>query len=482
MMTKQRKQRLKKKIQDSRSRLMIKQPFFALLLMYLKFIAVPTMKKISTNGRCIYFSPDFIDKLYEYELDFILCHQIMHIIHEHIWRPIDLTGDTYHFACDIYINSLLADLGFDEEKYPHLGHVYRHIPGIPPHSNELTPEEIYNSLPYSLYVFDERTRSKFLADSDNWWGKQEYVGDGFELILDIPEHESLVRPPSADNDQPKDQPDDEPPDDEPPDDEPPEDGSPEDGPPDDGSPDDGPPDDEPPNDDSDTKDDASLKTAWRGRVAAATDSMMPEDDGDKTFGNVPGFIKRILEERTTPVLDWKKILNNFLQECICDYSFSPPDRRFADTDFFLPDFNERDYVPKEILFMVDASGSIRDKEIAVVYSEICGAIEQFNSKLTGKLGFFDTVVTTPLPFDTVGDLMRINPYGGGGTDFSVIFEYISNNYTNELPSCVVIFTDGYGPYPAEDAAMKIPVLWLINNNDVTPPWGKIVRHMPTAKP
>ncbi|MBQ3037093.1 MAG: hypothetical protein IJD31_09225 [Lachnospiraceae bacterium] len=36
-------------------------PFFAMLLMYLKFVAVPGMKKMSTNGRCICFAPDFVD-------------------------------------------------------------------------------------------------------------------------------------------------------------------------------------------------------------------------------------------------------------------------------------------------------------------------------------------------------------------------------------------------------------------------------------
>ena len=71
MMTEQRKQRLRKKIQESRGRLMDTHPFFALLLMYLKYVAVPGMKKISTNGRCIYFAPDFLDKLYDGEMDYI---------------------------------------------------------------------------------------------------------------------------------------------------------------------------------------------------------------------------------------------------------------------------------------------------------------------------------------------------------------------------------------------------------------------------
>ena len=113
-MTEQRKNRVRKKIQESRGRLLSTMPFFGLLLMYLKFVAVPGMKKISTNGKCIYFSPDFLEKLYEKEIDYILCHQILHIVCGHIWRDRDLSGDDYHFACDIFLNLILEDYGYDE--------------------------------------------------------------------------------------------------------------------------------------------------------------------------------------------------------------------------------------------------------------------------------------------------------------------------------------------------------------------------------
>ena len=128
--------------------------------------------------------------------------------------------------------------------------------------------------------------------------------------------------------------------------------------------------------------------------------------------------------------------------------------------------------------MVDTSGSVQDEDLAAVYSEIRGAIEQFSGKLTGKLGFFDAMVTQPKPFDTINDLMQIVPVGGGGTDFRVIFSYIRRHYQGELPACIVIFTDGYGPYPDESAAQGVPVLWLINNRAVTPPWGQVTRVLP----
>jgi hypothetical protein len=45
----------------------------------------------------------------------------------------------------------------------------------------------------------------------------------------------------------------------------------------------------------------------------------------------------------------------------------------------------------------------------------------------------------------------------------------------KLPVSIIILTDGCAPYPDESAAKGIPVLWLLNNEKLTPPWGKITR-------
>ncbi len=424
-MTKQRKSRLQKKIQASRERLMSSHPFFALLLMYLRFVAVSDLKKMSTNGRCIYFSPDFLEKLYEHELDYLLCHQVMHIISGHIWRPFDREGDDYHFACDIQINALLTNCGFTKKRYAHLGTVHRTVSDASTSPAEMTPEEIFTRLPYSLYAFDVHTRSKFLMDSDLWWNEKSDTGRGGEIILDLPETDVFLRERKEASDE--------------------------------------------------CSSEENLKQEWQGRAASAASSAAVGING---FGSVPDFAKRMFDKTKEPTVDWKKVLDTFVQERICDYSFAPPDRRFIDTEFFLPDFNERDFISKDVLFMVDTSGSVDDDDLAVVYSEIRGAIEQFAGKLTGKLGFFDAAVIPPISFETVGDLMRILPYGGGGTDFTVIFDYVRNHYKDELPACIVIFTDGDGPYPSQADTMGIPVLWMINNLDFTPPWGKVARILP----
>ena len=111
--------------------------------------------------------------------------------------------------------------------------------------------------------------------------------------------------------------------------------------------------------------------------------------------------------------------------------------------------------------------------IAAAYSEICGAVDQFGGKLTGMLGFFDAAVYEPKPFSKVGDIKKICPVGGGGTSFDIIFDFVSR--LEERPASIVVLTDGYAPFPPERAAMGIPVIWLICNEEVTPPWGRIAR-------
>lgn len=98
----------------------------------------------------------------------------------------------------------------------------------------------------------------------------------------------------------------------------------------------------------------------------------------------------------------------------------------------MPDFNERDFVTKEILFWADTSASVNQDALEAVYAEIRGAIEQFNGKIKGKLGFFDTDVTPPILFENINELEKIIPYGGGGTDFTVVFHYIKSNMKHDL--------------------------------------------------
>lgn len=185
-------------------------------------------------------------------------------------------------------------------------------------------------------------------------------------------------------------------------------------------------------------------------------------------------LERTISDMFRSHVDWRQVLNEFVQEELTDYTFSPPDRRFQDTEFFLPDFNDFDVSVKKVLFWIDTSYSMSDDEVSEAYNEIRGAIEQFDGKLEGWLGFFDTRIHPPVPFTSEEEFLRIRPKGGGGTDFGIIFRYINENMEDDEIASIIILTDGECDFPDQSEARGTPVLWVLNNRSVTPPWGRIV--------
>ena len=222
------------------------------------------------------------------------------------------------------------------------------------------------------------------------------------------------------------------------------------------------------------EEDDTLRDVWVKRFEDAAEAIKIRDPSNAR-GLLPAFAERILKELKKTQTDWRTILNDFIQEEVVDYSFTPPDRRFDDSPFFLPDFNGKEDRVEDILFMIDTSGSMSDDMIAAAYSEVKGAIDQFNGKLKGWLGFFDAAIIKPQPFSDENEFKTIKPAGGGGTDFQIIFEYVFHHMSDKLPASIIILSDGDAPFPLEKLAGGIPVLWLLNNEEVNPPWGKVAR-------
>ncbi len=220
----------------------------------------------------------------------------------------------------------------------------------------------------------------------------------------------------------------------------------------------------------------SLETNWNNRVMTATNLTLEKEHAHVGFGGPPLCAQRLVNELCKPKVDWRTLLNEFVQEEINDYSFSPPDRRMDDSPFFLPDFNEKDETLKNVWFLIDTSGSIGDKQITAAYSEIVSAIDMFDGKMEGLLSFTEVFVTEPIPFCSEEELLEIKPVGGGGNCFAEIFRYLRDNMMDDPPVSIVILTDGYDSYPQQEVAMGIPVLWLLNNPHAPdPPWGRVAR-------
>ena len=81
--------KLKRQLQESRFRLNHLNTDFAGPLYDMIFVATKDVWRMSTNGSCIYFDPDWLQKLGEVELDFILAHEVMHVSLGHLLSLMD---------------------------------------------------------------------------------------------------------------------------------------------------------------------------------------------------------------------------------------------------------------------------------------------------------------------------------------------------------------------------------------------------------
>ncbi len=420
------------KLLTCRMRLLHSHSFYGLLLAHTKFALDEKCETAYTDGKRIAFSPTFLESLSDEETEFVLMHEILHIALKHCLRGHDYNQEAFNIACDIVVNSnILKSFGDNYRRISIGGEPLMHLApnGNPGHM--YTAEEVYDMLPKEMKRKNggntlgggdgDNSQSNSSQGSDNKNGKgnkasggggknQKGKFRGGYFVFD---------------------------------------------------------------DHSFWTNDENIQDidAWDKHFEDACKIVSIEDPSN-ACGSLPAFAERILKERKKAQTNWREVLDNFVQEEINDYSFNPPDRRFSDSIFMLPDLNEPTETVKNVLFMIDTSGSMSDDMISQAFQEIRGAIEQFGGKLEGYLGFFDAVVVPPVPFSTVEELDIIRLYGGGGTRFDIIFDYVKKEMKDEMPTSIVILTDGYAPFPKEDKAMGIPVLWVINNDEVVPPWGK----------
>lgn len=402
----------------SRIRILCNHGFYGLLLMHMIYSVDEELKTAATNGVRIIFGTKFLDSLSDSELDFVMMHEILHVVLQHCMRGEKFDHDLFNIACDIVVNSnILLENNMDTKSITLKGFgVSMHLAPGGNEGHEYTAEQVYNMLLQNAMPKegpgDEKGNSNSQKNDDNG-GKtttDSKKSGGWD------DHSQWGE--NAEN--------------------------------------------------------SALRNEWVKNLKDACEAISMQEASNGR-GIIPLFAKRILEELRKPQTDWRTILNDFIQEKINDYSFSPPDRRFDDSPFFLPDFNEKDDIVEDILFMIDTSGSMSDEMITAAYSEIKGAIDQFNGKLKGWLGFFDAAVIEPKPFENEEEFRIIRPVGGGGTDFQIIFEYVQQHMQDKLPASIIILTDGCAPFPPEKLAMVIPVLWLLNNELIEPPWGKVAR-------
>jgi len=186
----------------------------------------------------------------------------------------------------------------------------------------------------------------------------------------------------------------------------------------------------------------------------------------KEYGNLPGDIRAEFDDLLSPKLTWYELLSNYVDGFIKeDYSWRRPNKKFL-PHFYLPTaYSER---LANLTIGVDTSASISKEDITKMVSELNTIKEEFKPELLTVIDC-DTKIHAIHELTNDMDIRELYFTGRGGTSFQPVFDYCEDN----VPVCLIYFTDLYSDFPPEP---DYPVIWVNIDNDREAPYGVTIHY------
>jgi predicted metal-dependent peptidase len=212
----------------------------------------------------------------------------------------------------------------------------------------------------------------------------------------------------------------------------------------------------------------ALRDEWREAVIQAAKNA--------GAGNTPAAIQRLVKDITNPVMDLKDLLRiQFSGSVKSDYTWMRPNRKAWHTGAVLP--GQLPGEELDIVVALDASGSIDEGMLMDFLGMVQGALDQFTSYKV-RVVTFDTDIYNEDTFtgDDGRSMAEYEVTGGGGTDFTCIWQWMKDN--DVQPHQLVVFTDGY-PFGSWGDPDYCDTLFVVHGSkDITAPFGITANYVP----
>ena len=373
----------------------------------------PSVPTACTNGRDEFYGREFVSKLNDAELRFLVLHEVYHKLFRHLttWKHLYMQ-DAYlaNVSCDYVINLKIVDDNYED--------------GFATMTGELA-KGCYDR----KYVGMDTAQVYNLLRKD-----QPQGGGGRGGIIVI--------------------------------------GDPEDG---DGTPQNGSgslPDGQEPFDAHDWEGAQEMTADEQRDLAREIDEAVRQ--GALVAGKMGSGGDRDLEALLEPQVDWREVLREFVQTTCTgsDYStWRKPKRRLLGQGIYMPStYSEQ---VGELVVAIYTSGSIQQPEVTAFLSEVKAICDTVHPDKV-RLLYWDTQICGDETYDTheLETLVQSTKVkGGGGTDVDCVTEYIREESINA--QAAIILTDGelYSGW----GQWTMPVLWcVIDNKHKVPDVGKCV--------
>lgn len=180
-------------------------------------------------------------------------------------------------------------------------------------------------------------------------------------------------------------------------------------------------------------------------------------------GSLPGSLLRAMDDLLHPPVPWQDLLRPLVHTLVTENeTWSRRNRRFQSA--YLP--SRHSTRVGKIVVIGDTSGSITNDNLKSIGGAIIDIAEEIQPESIHVL-WADARIAGEQVFDA-GDVIRLEPVGGGGTDMRVPLARVA-----ELDACAaVLITDGYTPWPSEPPDYPLIV---VCTTKATVPIGQVVR-------
>jgi len=201
-------------------------------------------------------------------------------------------------------------------------------------------------------------------------------------------------------------------------------------------------------------------------VKAATQAKM-----ENQAGSIPGEIARAIDDLINPKLNWKELLQRFVNSVAKeDYSWRKPNRRFFPSYYMPSAYSES---LKHVAVAIDTSGSVSPDMLKEMLSEIQGINDMFKPE---KLTIMDCDYQIHNMYEVTEDLdIKELQFGGfGGTSFFPVLDWAQENQ----PDLLLYFTDLYAERITAEHGYEFPCMWICYSDHEPMEWGDTVYYHP----
>lgn len=404
-------------ITRARADIIIDHPFFGSLLVALRMVENKFIPSLRMDGEKIEYNSKYIERLTVKQLRTIICECILHGALKHVFRLEAREPKRFNKACDYSVANVMRDSNAHALKqdnaqlrdYFDLGELGKFCPQDSKFDN-LSAEEIYNKLPVTPQQPQQGGGGKKPGDEEgDQNGKPEpQEGQGEEREPDPSEAMSPgeIKAPKGDKAEREEQ-----------------------------------------------------EADWDVKVVQAANAAQQQ-------GTLPSLLKRLVDEITTPTVPWRDQLRMFFNvRQRDDFSWKRPKATLISMGIYMPSLDSVKMGP--VVVAIDTSGSITDKVLQAFQSELQAISDEcMPSQIT--VIYCDAAVNKVKTYEP-GDIIELKSYGGGGTDFRPVFDYIE---TSDIePCCLVYLTDCQGVFGDEPS---YPVLWGSVIANAIVPYGEMI--------